>query len=111
MTKLATPVHFFRDDPRLLGETLVIDAQLCFAHGCRDATYECNGQWLRFVADGHPLQVKLYEMGKETEENLLFVLEHTGDGLTFDFVGKPRSSITEIICDTAKAHAQSMKHV
>jgi hypothetical protein len=104
-----TPVHFARTDPRLLGETLVMAASVCFVKSePRHVTYECNGQWLRFIAEGKPYKVVITEVCTEAE---VIRLEHTGDGLTYRF-GDPSKlkPVTGVILTSAKDHAQIIKH-
>jgi hypothetical protein len=102
------PVHFSRDDPRLLGETLILGAEFCFVNShARTITYECNGQWLRFVAGGGPYRVEVSEIG--SPERIAFTVEHTGDGLTVQFPKDTFKPITQLIINAAKDQANRMK--
>ena len=104
-SELRPPVHFARDDPRLLGETLVMAAQYCFIRGGHHVTYDCNGQWLRFVAGGVPFRVDVTEI--KDGERPVFHVENTGDGLTYVFAkDENHTPLTQIIINSAKDHVR-----
>ena len=104
--EIGSPVHFARDNPRLLGETLVMAAQLCFVRGTHHhVTYDCNGQWLRFLATGTPFRVEVSEINNG--ERPIFRAENTGDGLTYVFEPHNRHTpITQLILHSAKDYVR-----
>ena len=100
-------LHFHRDDPKLMGETIVMGAQMTFGSP-RVATYECQGQWFRYVAGGTPFKTELRVMVPDGEKTM-FILEKHSDGLMFhfeperDFVGT-----AQVVLHAMKEQARRM---
>lgn len=104
------PQHYGRTDPRLLGETLAKGAQISFARVSRNATYECNGEWFRYVSGGKPFSVKLTAI-RPGAEVPIFTLYNTGDGLTFEFGdAKKHTALGRTVLSGAQDEASTMDH-
>jgi len=102
------PLHFGRNDPKLLGETLIMGAHYCFVKGDHAATYDCNGQWLRLIAGGNPFRVDVFEI--RDGERPVFSVLNTGDGLTTIFHGDDHGPITKLVIQSAREQVHRMKH-
>lgn len=103
-------LHYGRNDPKLLGETLVMAAQLSFNVGNREATYDCNGQWFRYKAGGSPFQVAVTIFADNGEQHF-FTVDHTGDGLTFRFETQySLPPIAQLVMHAAREQAAKMRH-
>ncbi len=102
-------LHYCKTDAQLLGQTLAQGAQLSFNKGARVATYDCNGEWVRYIAGGWPFTVRVTAI--RPGEPKVFTLENTGDGLTFTF-GDPKDHQPQIqaVLAAAKDWASQMPH-
>ena len=101
--------HYHRDDPRLMGETVAMGAHLYFGTP-KVATYECQGQWFRYIAGGSPFKVELRAIYRD-KEKMMFVLEQHSDGLTFHFAqDADHLGTSQIVLNSAKDQAKRMRH-
>jgi hypothetical protein len=103
-------LHYGRTEPRLLGETLVMAAQLSFNKGTREATYDCNGQWFRYRAGGRPFEVNVTVFTPDGEAPF-FTLLAAADGLTFNFAKATNlPPIAQVVMNAARDQAVQMRH-
>lgn len=77
------------------------------------ASFKCHGEvggWFKFISSG--ARVEVYEMFDESDDQLVFKVEHTGDGLTFQFASnKKLTTPAKIVASHVRDYASNQRHL
>lgn len=73
-------------------------------------SFQCQGSWFKFVSTG--ARVEIHEMFAEADDRLVFSVEHTGDGLTFQFASnKKLTAPAKIVASHVRDYASNQRHL